>query len=116
MMRFEVTTLAIKAAVEDRAILQARVRRCTTPNGLYPFVQLHTHSGQPLSQAQASFAEITAVYEERERERRRAEQALSPRRGPRFELRASTFRTQPRYSDFPSAADIASCVAALAQA
>ena len=86
------------------------------PDGLYPFVRLHSHTGQPFSRAHAFHAEITAVYEarEREHERQRAESILSPRRGPRFEPRLSTFRTHPRYSDRPAAADIAFCVAAFA--
>ena len=86
------------------------------PDGLYPFVQLHSHTGQPFPQASAFQEEITSMYNarHREHERQRAKRALSPRRGPRSEPRLSTFRTHPRYSDRPAAADIAFCVAAFA--
>ena len=58
--------------------------------------------------------EITAAYEvrEREREQRRAERILSPRRGPRLLPSLERFRTSAKYTDRPAAADIAFCVAA----
>ncbi len=83
-------------------------------NGLFPFVRLHSHSGQEFPCAHAFMGEITAAYEarEREREQRRAERVLSPRRGPRFLPSLERFRTASKYTDRPAAADIAFCVAA----
>ena len=83
-------------------------------NGLFPFVRLHSHSGQEFRSAQAFMEEITAAYETRgrEREQLRAERVLSPRRGPRFLPSLERFRTASKYTDRPAAADIAFCVAA----
>jgi RepB DNA-primase from phage plasmid len=74
------------------------------PDGLFPFVRLHSHSGQQYPMAVAFEQEITTLYEAREQEReaRRLQSSLSPQRGPRlsnlslerFELRPST-RTGP---------------------
>ena len=52
-------------------------------NGLFPFVRLHSHSGQEFSYDQDFMQEITAAYEDREREReqRRAGRTLSPPQG-----------------------------------
>ena len=85
-------------------------------DGLFPFVRLRSHSGQQFSQATAFIKESTKLYaaREREREQRRAERALSPQRGPRFEPSLERFRTSSKYSERPAAADIAFCVAALA--
>ena len=61
--------------------------------------------------------EITKLYQAREREReaRRLQEALSPRRGPRSSSPSlERFRTSAKYQDRPAAADIAFCVAALA--
>ena len=57
---------------------------------------------------------ITAAFQarERERERRRAEMALSPQRRPGSLPSLKRFRTSARYADRPAAADIAFCVAA----
>ena len=83
-------------------------------NGLFPFVRLDSHSGQEFSCAHAFLQEITQAYEarEREREQRRAERVLSPRRGPRSLPSLERFRTSSKYADRPAAADIAFCVAA----
>ena len=83
-------------------------------NGLFPFVHLHSHSGQVFRCAEAFMHEITAAYEARgrEREQRRADRVLSPRRGPRFLPSLERFRTSAKYTDRPAAADIAFCVAA----
>ncbi len=83
-------------------------------NGLFPFVRLHSHSGQEFRCAQAFMEEITAAYEarEREREQRRAERVVSPRRGARLLPSLERFRTASKYTDRPAAADIAFCVAA----
>lgn len=85
-------------------------------DGLFPFVRLHTYSGQQFSKASAFFEEITAAYEarEREREQRHAEVARSPRRGPRSLPSLERFRTSTKFADRPAAADIAFCVAAYA--
>lgn len=83
-------------------------------NGLFPFVRLRSHFGQEFSRANTFMEQITAAFQarERERERRRAEMALSPRRGPRSLPSLERFRTSARYADRPAAADIAFCVAA----
>ena len=83
-------------------------------DGLFPFVVLRSHSGQQLPKAQVFLEEITAAYEarEREREQRRAERALSPRRGSRPMPSLERFRTSPRNAERPASADIAFCVAA----
>lgn len=83
-------------------------------NGLFPFVRLCSHSGEEFRCAEAFLKETTAAYDarEREREQRRAERALSPRRGPRFLPSLERFRTASKYIDRPAAADIAFCVAA----
>jgi hypothetical protein len=87
------------------------------PDGLFPFVRLHSYSGQQYPLAQAFEQEITKLYEAREQEReaRRLQNSLSPRRGPRLSnLFLERFRTSIKYQDRPAAADIAFCVAAYA--
>jgi hypothetical protein len=51
---------------------------------------------------------------EQEREARRQLAALSLRRGPRSLPSLERFRTSAKYQDRPAAADIAFCVAAIA--
>ena len=84
-------------------------------DGLFPFVRLHGHSGQLYGRAQAFWDEITAIQAAREleREQRRQQALLSPRRGSRSTPSLERFRTSPKYQDRPAAADIAFCVAAL---
>ena len=87
------------------------------PDGLFPFVQLRSHTGEQYPMAEAFEQEITKLYEAREKEReaRRLQAALSPRRTPRLStLSLERFRTSNKYSDRPAAADIAFCVAAYA--
>ncbi|RZU35797.1 DNA-primase RepB domain-containing protein, partial [Edaphobacter modestus] len=86
-------------------------------DGLFPFVRLHSHSGQQYPMAEAFEQEITTLYEAREQEHEamRLESSLSPRRGPRLSnLSLERFRSSTRYQDRPAAADIAFCVAAFA--
>jgi hypothetical protein len=67
--------------------------------------------------AQAFKQEIAKLYEvrEQEREARRLQTSLSPKRGPRLSnLSLERFRTSIKYQDRPAAADIAFCVAAYA--
>ena len=85
--------------------------------GLFPFVRLHSHSGQQYPMAEAFEQEITTLYEahEQELEARRLQGSLSPRRGPRLSnLSLERFRSSTKYQDRPAAADIAFCVAAFA--
>jgi hypothetical protein len=85
------------------------------PSGLFPFVRLHSHSGQQYPMGEAYEREITQLYEAREQEReaRRLQSPLSPQRGPRLSnLSLERFRTSTKYQDRPAAADIAFCVAA----
>jgi hypothetical protein len=86
-------------------------------DGLFPFVRLHSHTGQQYQMAEAFEQEMTKLYEAREQEHeaRRLQSSLSPRRGPRFSnLSLERFRSSTRYQDRPAAADIAFCVAAFA--
>jgi RepB DNA-primase N-terminal domain len=85
-------------------------------DGLFPFVQLKSHSGEQYRGAKAFIEEITKLYQEREQQREvRRIQALSPQRGPRLSnLSLGQFRTSVKYMDRPAAADIAFCVAAYA--
>ena len=86
-------------------------------DGLFPFVQLKSHSGEQYRVAEVFIEEITKLYQEREqqREARRIQASLSPQRGPRLSnLSLEQFRTSAKYLDRPAAADIAFCVAAYA--
>jgi hypothetical protein len=87
------------------------------PDGLFPFVQLRSHTSKQYPMAGAFVQEITQLYEAREQEReaRRLQASLSPQRGPRSSiLSLEQFRTSSKYNDRPAAADIAFCVAAYA--
>ena len=55
-------------------------------DGLFPFVRLHSHSGQQYPMAEAFEQEITTLHEAREQEHeaRRLQSSLSPQRGPRL--------------------------------
>jgi hypothetical protein len=86
-------------------------------DGLFPFVRLHSHSGQQYPMAEAFEQEITRLYEAREQEHeaKRQQSSLSPRWGPRLSnLSLERFRSSTKYQDRPAAADIAFCVAAFA--
>src|SRR6266700_6915040 len=86
-------------------------------DGMFPFVQLKSHSGEQYRVADVFIEEITKLYQEREqqREARRIQASLSPQRGPRLSnLSLEQFRTSAKYLDRPAAADIAFCVAAYA--
>ena len=87
------------------------------PDGLFPFVRLKSHSGEQYPMAEAFAQEITKLYQQREQEReaKRLQASLSPRRGPRLSnVSLERFRTSGKYRDRPAAADIAFCVAAYA--
>jgi len=87
------------------------------PAGLFPFVRLKSHTGEQYPMAEAFELEVTQRYEAREQEReaRRQLASLSPRRGPRSSTPSlERFRTSAKYQDRPAAADIAFCVAAIA--
>ncbi len=84
-------------------------------NGLFPFVRLKSNAGEQYPMAEAFKQEITHVYatREQEREARRLQASLSPRRGPRSHSPSlERFRTSAKYQDRPAAADIAFCVTA----
>ena len=87
------------------------------PDGLFPFVQLHSHTGLQYPMAEIFVQEITKLYDQREQEReaKRLQASLSPQRGPRLStFPLERFRTSSKYRDRPAAADIAFCVAAYA--
>ena len=79
-------------------------------------MRLCSYGDKQYTQAEAFFAEVTALRlaREAEREQRRLEKALSPSRGTRFQPSLERFRTHPKYHDRPAAADIAFCAAAFA--
>jgi hypothetical protein len=85
------------------------------PDGLFPFVQLKSHSGEQYPMAEAFAQEIARLYQEREHEReaKRQQASLSPQRGRRLSnVTLERFRTSGKYRDRPAASDIAFCVAA----
>ncbi len=84
------------------------------PNGLFPFVRLKSCNGEQYPMGENFLGEITKLYDAREQEReaRRQQASLSPRRGPGFEPSLERFRTSSKYQDRPAAADLAFCVAA----
>ena len=84
------------------------------PDGLFPFVRLKSCSGEQYPMAESFMKEITKLYDAREQEReaKRQQASLSPRRGPRFEPSLERFRTSSKYQDRPAAADMAFCVTA----
>ena len=86
------------------------------PDGLFPFVRLHSHEGQQYPMADGFEQEITKLYEAREQEReaRRLESSLSSLRGRLSNISLERFRTSIKYQARPTAADIAFCVAAYA--
>jgi hypothetical protein len=87
------------------------------PDGFFPFVRLKSCSGDQYPMADTFMQEITKLHEQQEqqREARRMQASLSPRRGPRLSsLSLERFRTSSKYNDRPAAADIAFCVAAYA--
>jgi len=86
------------------------------PDGLFPFVRLKAHAGEQYIKAEAFEQEITQLYQAREQEReaRRELASLSPQRGRRSSPSLERFRTSAKYQDRPAAADIAFCVAAIA--
>ena len=86
-------------------------------DGRFPFVRLHSHSGEQYPMAKTFDQEITTLYEAREQEReaRRLQSFLSPHRRPSLSnLSVERFRTSTKYKDRAAAADIAFCVAAYA--
>src|ERR1700674_4227698 len=56
------------------------------PDGLFPFVQLHSHTGLQYPMAEIIVQEITKLYDQREQEReaKRLQASLSPQRGLRL--------------------------------
>jgi RepB DNA-primase from phage plasmid len=77
-------------------------------DGLFPFVRLHSHSGQQYPMAEAFEQEITTLYEvrEQERESRRLQRSLSPHRDTVGEFRRS--RSSFRTADFAGTSEITS--------
>jgi RepB DNA-primase from phage plasmid len=69
------------------------------PDGLFPFVRLHSHTGQQYPMAEAFEQEITKLYEvrEQEREAKRLQSSLSPQRRAKLSnLSLEQFRTSPK--------------------
>lgn len=87
-----------------------------TPQGLYPFARLLSHTGQPIPNGDTLRSELEAVQStiEEERTALRLNLAARPTRFPVL-ISLSRFRSSPRYQDRPAAADMAFCIAACAQ-
>ena len=84
------------------------------PDGFFPFVRLKSCNGEQYPMGENFLGEITKLYDAREQEReaRRQQASLSPRRGPGFEPSLERFRTSSKHQNRPAEADIAFCVAA----
>ena len=91
-------------------------------DGLFPFVLLREASGQPYSRAAYLRLEMTKQFQlhEQEQNERIARYREALRQHPHVSkaahLSLNRFRTSPKYSGRPAAADLAFCVAACALA
>ena len=83
-------------------------------DGHFPFVRLHSHSGQHFTRAEAFEKEVFSLFRSREMERLKQRQSFRPRTERAVSLSLSRFRTSQRYQGRPAAADIAFSIAALA--
>ncbi len=84
--------------------------------GLYPFARLHNHYGQAFAAAEPFRMQLLATMQQIEGQRAalRLSFAAKPVRFP-SPVTLSRFRTSPRYSGRPAAADMAFSIAACAQ-
>ncbi len=81
---------------------------------LFPFVRLHSHTGQQFTNAERVEIEVASLYRSREMERLEQRQSFRPWTGRAVKLCLSRFRTSTRYQGRPAAADMAFSIAALA--
>ncbi len=86
------------------------------PQGQYPFARLVNHSGQAFAAAEPFHTQLLATQQQIEQQRAalRLSFAARPVHFP-FPVSLSRFRTSPRYSGRPAAADMAFSIAACAQ-
>ena len=84
--------------------------------GLYPFTRLVSHPGQPFPAAEQFRSQLDAIQKKAEQERAadRLSFASRPVRTA-SSVTLSRFRTSPRYTGRPAAADMAFSIAACAQ-
>ena len=82
--------------------------------GLFPFVRLHSHTGQQFTNAERVEIEVASLYRSHEMERTKQRQSFRPCTGRAMNLCLSRFRASPRYQGRPAAADMAFSIAALA--
>ena len=82
--------------------------------GLFPFVRLHSHTGQQFTNAEAFENEVVSMYRSRAMERLKHRLSFKPLTGRAAHLCLSQFRTAPKYHGRPAAADMAFAIAALA--
>ena len=82
--------------------------------GVFPFVRLHSHTGQQFTNAERFENEVASLHRSREMERLKQRQGSRPWTGRAVNLCLSRFRTSPRYQGRPAAADMAFSIAALA--
>ena len=85
-----------------------------TNDGLFPFVRLHSHTGQQFTQAEQFEREIATLQYSRERERMEQRQSFRPSTGRAARPCLSQFRAAPKYEGRPAAADMAFSIAAFA--
>lgn len=83
-------------------------------DGLFPFVRLHSHTGEQFTNAESFDNEILSLHQSREVERIKQRQSFRPWTRRAVTLCLSRFRTSPRYQGRPAAADMAFSIAALA--
>ena len=84
-------------------------------HGLFPFVLLHGHNGEPFAAADSFHADLLARHAQIERERTALRLSFTNRTGHTHgTLSLPQFRGLPRYAGRPAAADMAFSVAALA--
>lgn len=83
-------------------------------DGLFPFVRLHSHSGQLFSAAHPFDTDAVRHHEANMLGRRQQRQSFRPWLGRSTSLVLSRFRAAARYAGRPAAADMAFSIAALA--
>ena len=82
---------------------------------LFPFVRLHSHTGQQFTNAETFENELDSLHRFYELERTKQRQSFRPWTGRTVNLCLSQFRTAPKYQGRPAAADMAFSIAALSR-
>ena len=94
-----------------------RKPRHRNPQGLYPFARLGSSTGKTFPEAGAFHARLLTLHHRAEAERaaQRLSFASRPVSSSAAPVTLSRFRSSPNYHGRPAAADMAFCIAALAQ-